>query len=399
MFKKLALIPLILSFLYAKENSSCCPPGAVDYPSQVGTCYKNTYSTLRSAEKCPCEKCTISKWSGKTDLTLLVFQAKEDGLNFAFQNNPQFKSEYSTDSLFNDINGNFVNMSFRWMPAFKINMGFQTPKKAWDTNFRWTYFHSTNSKSVTSAGNISGLGLFPIWVLPNNQFAINNPILFRKASSSWNLTFNTIDWELGLNSLLTKHLSSRLFMGLKGAIIDQSLKANYSDGVLFPNAGFLAEDATNSFQPISANAKMKNNAYGVGPRLGLQSMWRLGKGLSFLADISGALPFYHFILKRQDEDVTNFPNIPLEETIRHKLSTSIWTYRPNLETNLGLAYSLCFGKKNNRTFGTSLSYEMQYFWEQNMMSLLVGESIQYIPFAQRGDLILQGVNINFRFGY
>ncbi len=390
-----SLFSLILSTfsMIGYAQSSCCQEGALEYPSTLCQQYQEKQASLYSSIPCSCDPCS-GFFREVFDVSFLVWQAKEDGLQFALRNHPKSSQTYGADTIPNDVSGSFVHPNFQWSPAVKVNVGANF-KNNWETNVLWTFFYSHNSKSVSSDANAQGVGLFPIYSFPSmpqisTTFA-TAPFLYQNAKAAWTLHFNTIDWEVGYPFSLTRSLSLRFFGSIKGLSIRQQMHVNYSDSVEIP--------ANNpSAQALFSNTRIKNTCWGIGPRAGVNSKWFFTKKWSFIANIAGALPLYSFTVKRHDT-ASFLSNTSISQNAALSQRNSFWAFRPNVEYATGISWETCFGKSKDFSFGCDALYEIQHFWEQNMMFLIAGSPIYYIPFYQKGNLTLQGASINFRFGY
>jgi hypothetical protein len=279
-------------------------------------------------------------WGGAIDLSILVWQAREDGLAFAI------KSRGVLDEL-----------SFAWEPAFKLNFEMACPN-SWDFDARWTCYHG-RTEQVTYGSP----ALLPLWILPQDASNVYN-----KARSLWQLHLNTIDLELGADAILSPYLSMRVHGGLKTVLIHQSYALRYF---------------------IPSKTDLKTSCLGVGPRIGFDSDWRLGRGISFAANVAGTLALSHFETNRKDFDPT------LQSTFHE----AFYAFRPMLEMLLGLDWDTCAGCQNQYAFGVQIAYEVQYFYEENVMSQLVAAPISFLAFSPRGDLHCHGLTATFRFGF
>lgn len=370
------LLLLIAASLIGREQK----PAIVDTPCH----YCESYTHLHSANPCSENPCNPHRWGGKVDASFAVWQAKEEGLNFAFDNSPRFpQATYGTNPRSN-ISGQFIGPDFNWMPALKVNLGVEFPQKGWDMDLRWTFFYSHNNQTAHANATTAGFGLLPVWILPSAD--VSSPTLFGQARGSWQLHLNTIDWELGYDFFLTKALSLRLSGGLKGVSLFQKFHVDYSEGIL-----------VNTLQPVSFSTQMSNDALGLGPRIAFFSRWRLPKGFSLMADIAGAFALTVFDMKREDNDA--LLNSGAVNQVNSQYNESFWAYRPILECRMGLSWDTCYGARKQFPFGFDLFYELQNYWEQNMLRLLVANPVLHLAFPQRGDLMVQGMTLTFRFGY
>ncbi len=313
------------------------------------------------------------------DASLLVWQAHEGGLEFAAKNNPL---HLSSSSILIDVNADLLGLDFAWEPAYKINALFQFYRLGWDIDLRWTSFYTRSSHQANASLSSNGSGLFPLWLLPSGNGSADP--LFGSARGTWQMHLNTVDWELGHAYWLSEAISLRIAGGLKALLIEQIFRVHYAEGL-----------SSASPQVVSGAVTMKNDSWGLGPRMGLFSHWMVGKGISIRAASAGFLALSQMHVKRQDEDVS----LTLPSTfnfVRSKFNQSFWVYRPGLECLIGVGFET---EWKGALFGLEAAYEMQYFWEQNMLNRLVNSSLLYANYSSRGDLTLQGLTWTMRCGF
>lgn len=328
-------------------------------------------------------KCFPDSYGAALEMSFLIWEGREDGLDFALKNNPRLTP---ASNLAADVNGRLKGFHFAWEPAFKLNFE-QAFSNSWDFDMRWTYYYSRSTASDYATTNAAtGSGLLPIWVLPQSDLA--SPNVFGKARGIWHLHLNTADLELGYLPFLTDKLSLRLHAGVKGISISQQFTVLYSNGI---NDG--------SITLLPSKAALRNRCLGAGPRFGCNSEWRLKKGWSILADGAASFTLCVFNLKRKDFDQSILDNgLTLNEE-QSKFHESFYAFRPNLEGLLGIGWSSCYGCRKQFSFEFKGAYEVQYYWEQNMMRQMASEPISFSAFSMRGDLHCHGITTTLRFGF
>lgn len=361
----------------------CCPPAASIAPN-CACLEAGGLSTLYSAWPNACSPCPPIGWAGTFDVSFLYWQAQEDGLDFAVKNNPTLTP---ASTLYANMNGEFIGLNFHWEPALKVNANLIFPN-GWDLDARWTtyYSRSKHMTSYTSPNAFTTSGLYPLWVLPGSYAA--TPAVYGQARGLWNLHLNTLDLELGANTFLSPRLSLRFHGGLKAISIQQKYRVKYLNGI---SAG--------GVQMLPSRAAMSNDCCGMGPRIGFNSKWYVRKGWSIAADLAGSLTLNRFKMKRSDSDravdTGGSPSFLQDSSFRE----SVYAFRPNLETLLGFAWDTCYGCNCLYTFGFQAAYELQYYWEQNMLPQLVSTPLSFLDFPSRGDLHCHGLTATLRFGF
>jgi len=323
------------------------------------------------------ERCDSGRFN--TSGSFLFWQASEDGLEFAAANTPRFPA---SPNIPTDLAANLLTLDFSWDPAFKFLLGYHFAESDWDFNTQWTFFYSRSSRSASQPLSSTGAGLFPLWI--PQQAAIASFPVYSSAKGTLLLHFNTVDLELAYAGGISRSLLLKLHGGLKGILIDQVLRVGYSGGFF---------DGTNRM--IASHALAKINCRGLGPRIGFGSKWMLPKGCSLIAEAAGAFALSQVAAKREDVSVG-----AISGTIQNlsvQLHESFWVWRPLVEAKTGFQWSLCFGK--NRTLNLEAAYEVQQYWEQNMMTRYADDAVFYAVFNARGNLILHGLSLTAALGY
>jgi hypothetical protein len=289
-----------------------------------------------------------------------LWQAREDNLQYA-------STGHSPDNA-NVSEGSVKNPTFRYTTGFKAGIGFNFSHDMWDTLFNYTWYRSNTNRGSIYASSASGLtpSFAPAIPLPSGSF-------FDYASSTWKLHFNVLDWELGRNFYISKYLSLRPFIGLKGTQQTQNYYNSYE-----------GETPANTF---SYGSDLKNSLWGVGARSGINTSWHLSGTWSFFGDFAFTGLWGQFNTKRKDfyELAGGSTVNPIYEKNHLKAIT------PVLELALGIRKDAWFC--DNR-FHISIQggWEEQIWWDQNRFSL--NNSI-----ARGGNLTLQGLSAKIRIDF
>lgn len=324
----------------------------------------------------PCD----SSWI-KTDLTFLVWQASEDGLEFAARNRPRCSDP---THITTDISSSLATIDFTWNPAFKFLFGYHCQNPSWDVAARWTWFYSHSNQSVSESLSDTGRGLFPLWIPP--QAALTSYPVYNHSKATLLLHLNTVDLEIAYLGGVSPSFFLKLSGGLKGIIIDQTFRVKYSGGLL--------EGAT---QMLDSNTWTKNKCTGLGPRVGLGAKWVLAHGISLIAETAGACALSTLKTKREDRSLGLSSGTP--QTVSVNFYENFWVWRPLIEGKTGVKWETCLGNNKQRILQLELAYEMQHYWEQNMLIRYADDAILYAAFNHRGNLTLQGFSLTLSVGY
>lgn len=153
--------------------------------------------------------------------------------------------------------------NFKWDYGFRLGACHDLIYDQWDTALYWTWFH-TDAKHTIPSEPLTRIG-------PEFFAAFLSGDVPQSMSAKWSLALNMFDWELGRSFGISKYLSLRPFLGLKGGWINQSIHAQYFN--LTINSALTSN---------SGREHVKNNFWGIGPLGGLNTKWKtLDFGSSF----------------------------------------------------------------------------------------------------------------------
>lgn len=182
------------------------------------------------------------------------------------------------------LSNNLEHVNFGWDIGVRVGACYETKHDQWDIRLFYTWF-KTQGKDYASRGPGSMHSTFL------GNFYVNNPQAagisgpaYESASIKWPIKFQVFDVELGRNFLIGQSVELRPFIGAKAGRIHQFIHSKWYrphlDKPPFFNLGI--ED-------------IKNNFWGVGPEIGVNSTWALFAGrhhaFGFFQDISGAIMY------------------------------------------------------------------------------------------------------------
>ncbi|MBS0653232.1 MAG: hypothetical protein JSR39_06830 [Verrucomicrobia bacterium] len=264
-----------------------------------------------------------------------------------------------------------MSLDSQYDPGFKLGIGCNFHRDVWDIFLNWTWLQSNfTEKDHTHAPKLGT-------VLGNIVPQAQNVNLTDKFKARWHFEFDALDLEMGRNFYISKYISIRPFAGLKGAWIEHRLKMNYKNPI----------DPNNLPLQSSIHSKYKDHAWGIGPRLGINSRWVLGKSnFAFLANAAGSLIWEDF----HPSSSTKFLDAQGIPPALGKIHGHQQELNPIAEVFLGFDWGKCFGK--HFYMNLSAGYEMQYWWDQVKTS-------SFLDIQPSGALNLHGLTTTLRFDF
>lgn len=284
---------------------------------------------------------------------LLYWKGEENGLTYAL------KSDVPNGNLLSGKT-DFKDPDFEWDIGFRIGLGYNIPHDNWDLYANWTHFNTGAHGSVNAERDDQ---LFPVWALPAGPL---NTHAISRAKSFWKLSLNTLDVELGKEYYVGKSLSLRPHLDLRTAWIDQHFTVDY-------------ENPPNHFED---QVSMKNDYWGIGPRLGLNLQWWLSKSFSIEGGGAVSLVYGDFSI-HQREEVKKAPDDGIH--LRHHLHIT----RAMTDLGLFIAWDHMFFH-NQFHLGVKLGWEQHIIFEQNQFFRFLDPYFQGSIVSNQGDLTLQG---------
>jgi len=292
---------------------------------------------------------------------VLLWKASEDDLDFAVKS--------SSRTL---VKGHVVEPEFEWDWGFRLGLGYKLPHDQWDLYLNYTYVHGDAHKHVGAGdGAIYGsyaafFGIYPLPVPPATFYEDS-------AHSHWNMNLNMADLELGRNMIASKWLSLRPFIGLRGLVIQQDYNISYHGG-----SAFLSD---------TQKVGMTNDYWGVGLRMGLDTLWGLGHGFSIYGNGAAALLSGTF-------DVHQKNHMEKENLTRMNIhDDDHWNVVATAELALGLQWDHFF-HQDRYHFGVNLGWEFNAFFNQNRIMRFLSMQNPGAFTRSNGDLTFQGLPLD-----
>jgi len=192
-----------------------------------------------------------------------------------------------------------VHPHFQWDLGYRVSAGYLFSSHCWSVEGSWTHYTSWISQHLSTNGNPFE-GMFPIWSLASD--VIPGDYVF-ESDLKWKISINMLDLQLNRFFALFQCLEINPFLGLRSAWIKQHGDVSYDGGMFL--IGILTPG-------VSLNGtdfiQMKNNYWGMGPRVGIAPRVMIGKrfGLNAEAAITGLYGFFKIYQNETYLDTTRF---------------------------------------------------------------------------------------------
>ncbi|GAB5411479.1 MAG: hypothetical protein ChlgKO_05930 [Chlamydiales bacterium] len=308
----------------------------------------------------------------------LFFRMAMGGTEFAASSNQLgFRAEMPTFPL----KGSEKAMSFQWDWGLRVGLGYQFEYDGWDVCAEFTYFDTNNSASL-SAGRRGAIipqkGYSRIlFVTPGFDFDFSHAT---SAKSSLDFDFLRLDVELGRDFYVSRRLSIRPHFGPTAALFDIEQKVTYSGGEI-PDGGL----GVNS---VHIRDEMELDC--VGPRVGFDTDWSIGKEFSVFANAAIGILYGYY-------DIEHFEKFSANHDNRLKITTSMHRFLPMGEVQAGLAWARYWADCNYHTV-VSVGFEAQHWWRVNQLfNINDASTLKWQHYSE--DLMLYGIDLRFRIDF
>jgi hypothetical protein len=266
-FRKTDVIRTLLSALV------CYAPGL---SADTSSCYL--------PDCCPASFCEHVFIEGE----FLYWRAYQGGLDgcISMENSDETTQNGEVISRFK---GKKNDPHFQWRPGYRVGVGFLSDS-CWDMAAYWTNFHSRAEGNRSCAQD-----------------------------QRWKLDFQVVDVLVGYKFCVQSCFTFRPFIGVRGAKIDQSVKALQSRAFLSSHVG----------------EHNKEQFSGVGPLFGIEGNVNLGYGFSLYADAATSILYGNYNVNLRKLDL--FRGGASFSYLKQRLNG----YQTVFDAGIGIAFEAC----------------------------------------------------------
>ena len=245
-------------------------------------------------------------------------------------------------------------INFRFDPGIRAQFGVRPKHDDWEFDAVWTHFYAKSSGSTSDS-------VFPNFYPPSATVSTST-------SATWRLNMNVADLELSRATYISKWLSTRPYLSLRGAWIGQKYLIN-SNGV------------------ANSSSDMQSYLYSVGPRGGFDLKFGLGQGLYVFNDSSAAMLWGYFKNTQNTLGATSYYR-----------NMNVHTTTFNVDMSLGLGWDRLVDEGHYRvslrgSWDHSIYFDANYFASYPALATIDAFD------TARGNLSLEGFTFAFRLDF
>jgi hypothetical protein len=366
-------------------------------PTEQG--HERSCNQLISGYNAPARIATRGTWDFYVTGSFIYWQARQENIEIGLisQNNPEgviFDSPFTTSYV---NNATITEPNFTYRPGFQLGLGINLDWDHWDVYAEYTWFHGEVHSRVkplppaTTGAAIPPNGKYLYPIQGASLTTNDRSLFFQDANQSWSLKMDFLDLSLARNHYSGRCLTLRPFFGVRGAQVRQHVNTDYVGSTTYatltpPSEGWTTAIVHNRF--IS---------WGIGPRAGFESSWRLGLGTHLIGNAAGDILYTRYQL-HQDQQIT-FLNLPITSNPIVSNATvlqSIDYLRAHVDLEFGFGWGTYFDNYNWHV-EFEATYGFQIFWNQNMFRYFENASTK--SKTPNGNLYIHGLTLNANFNF
>ncbi len=320
------------------------------------------------------------------NLDFLYWQAKEDGLEFGTEivTNPAGAEPAQ-------VTTKLLDLHFDWDPGFCVGIGYLFDHyDNWSLDLNWTYMRNKARGNATAGGIESMTGTTSTIISPWVNLLFEPRDGASQANARWDINYNVLDLDLGRSFFVSKQVALNPFIGVRGALINQDYKVNYSTIVLTGDGGPRVSRVV--------TFKGDNDFGGIGLRGGSEVLWQFGKHWNLFGEISGSLLIGKFRVKMKNLNDQGLDHLPLNFFASEKF----WRVRLNMEEAIGFGWETFFCR-NQYHVAIKAAYELSQWLSQNELFYTFyfrgADTISSVPVRNQGNLGFHGIKVGVHFDF
>lgn len=264
---------------------------------------------------------------------------------------------------------------FEWDSGVRLGLGRYLPNHdKWDVSFYTTYFYGeTEDHSSGDLNKLKGLAT------SYDPFVL---ILSENTKATWRLNYFVLDLMLGRQFSMTPEIIFHPYIGLRGSMIYTDFKSNN-----FGDISVTIQGTTSSGSGRS-KVKMKEDFWGIGPRIGTNFNYKFSGNWSFLSNLAASFLYGHYHVKEKSQSTLALAAISFpfaSKSLDHDDAIRI-----NLEGALGLGWETWF-QNNTIRLAPNIQFEGSLWFDMNDFFKPVSVFSQ-----DHGNLGLMGLTFNLQ---
>ncbi len=166
------------------------------------------------------------------------------------------------------------NVHYKFDPGFRVAIGARPHYDDWHIDLIWTHFNTSANDRTDFPDDITAQNVYSFYFIPPfSGMGTNGP----NAKAHWQAWYNTLDLDLSRAFAVSK------YFGFKGHVGVRNLWLREKYANLFINNSAQRDAPFVIFYDTLALSR--ENIWGIGPMIGLDSIWKVYRGFSVFGNV------------------------------------------------------------------------------------------------------------------
>lgn len=324
----------------------------------------------------------LGDWNFFTTVSFLYWQPTQDNFEIASLGSQSVGSLNNPRTI---DTRQIQEMDFDFKAAFKVCTGMNFHNDDWNGYVEYTRFRGTDSMSASTLS--TNPTLYNLWGTTAVASGLYGTSVFNSVSAEFDCKLDFIDAELERVYYVGQRLAFHTALGLRYALINESLSANYAY-----NGSYINNTSARVIAlPGVFNAIYRTNSWGIGPRIGLEMDWMLRNGFRVVGSGFADVLYTSYEVQTKNSTVPFTGDLFL---VGNPITVStheddLGLLRAHLDFEIGAGWGK-YLDYNNIHVDFAATYGFQVFFNQNVMRLA-----SFSP----SNLYVQGLTFTARLDY
>jgi len=259
-----------------------------------------------------------------------------------------------------------------YKPGFQLGMGFDMAgMDDWNVYSQYTWYQN---KQTTKASGEVVLGVFG-----------SDVVTAEKASLTSHYRFNNLQISLQRPFYSGRKLTMNFGWGLRALWIWQKMTLNATDLEALPVRSFAQLSMDEPLKIVSSQ-----KSWALGPRIGLESKWLLGRGFRAITNVAGSILYTRYT--ELDGQIEGSATYGIVSNLRENTSNNLSVLRAITEAFLGIGWGSYLGVNRSYHVDLVVGYDFNVYWNQNMSQVISHN-------GNAENTYLHGINCSIRFDF
>ena len=259
-----------------------------------------------------------------------------------------------------------------YKPGFQLGMGFDMAgMDDWNLYSQYTWYQ--NNHTTKASGEVV-LGVFG-----------SDVVIAEKASLTSHYRLNNLQISLQRPFYSGRKLTMNFGWGLRALWVWQKMTLNASDLESLPVSSFTQLSMDEPLKIVSSQ-----KSWALGPRIGVESNWLLGKGFRAIADAAGSILYTRYT--QLDRQIDGSAIYGIISNLRENTSNNLSVLRAITEAFLGIGWGSYLGVNRSYHLDLVVGYDFNIYWNQNMCQVISHN-------VNAENTYLHGLNCSIRFDF